>query len=109
MSALGTKAPVARRPSSAAWTLGLAVIPLKESAARHLAIIKLQGSIGEDLIVLMTLAGEQHHVPRRGVVHSQPNGFFPVSFNHVFAAGFLQADNNVADDFQGILAARVVA
>jgi len=39
----------------------------------------------------------------------QPDGLFAVRLDHVFAVRFLQANHDVADDFERIFTLRIIA
>src|SRR6266699_2895132 len=98
-------------PSSA--TSLLALRPFKSTLAQgapcHIAIVKFERSVGENLIILMALSGQQHDVSVSGFLHGHADRLFPVRLDQIFAGGFLQPHNDIADDFQRVLAAGIVA
>src|ERR1700722_20153590 len=72
------------------------------------AIIKMQRSVGENLIVLMTFSREQNDVARARLIHRQRDRLLPVGLDEIFRVRLLQADNDVVDDLQRIFCSRII-
>lgn len=84
------------------------VAALRQGAAGHVAIVKFERAVGEDLIIFVTFSCEEYDVPGACFVHGETDGLFAVGLDHVFAGGFLHADDDVADNFQRIFATGIV-
>src|ERR1700730_470402 len=84
------------------------ISPLNQRAACHFAVVKLQCSIGKNLVILVAFSAQEHNVAGASFVHRQPDSLFAVRLDDIFAGGFLHANNNVADNFQRIFLARIV-
>src|ERR1700730_7791381 len=70
------------------------ISPLNQCASSHFAIVKLEGAVGKNLVILMAFSGQQHNIARPSFVHRQPDRFFAVRLDDIFAVGFLHPDNN---------------
>ncbi len=93
-----------------ASSLGVSVYPRSLSAApAYFAIVKVNGAIRKNLVVLVAFACEQNDVSGARFFDGQADGLGAVRFDHVFAAGLLHADDDVADDFQRVFLAGIVA
>ena len=65
--------------------------------------------VGQDLVVFVALSCQEHHISRACFINRHRDGFAAVRLDHVFAAGLLHADDDVADDLERIFLARIVA
>src|SRR5215471_2468117 len=111
---LGPKRPLLYCETSALGAKPRAVPrPFKSSFAkrppRHFAVVKLKCAFSKNLIIFVALSGQQYDVAHAGLVHRHANRFFAVRLDQVFSGGPLQSDDDVADDFERILRAWVVA
>src|SRR5256714_7234720 len=70
-----------------------------QDAPRHFAVVKFERLVGKNLIILVTLSGQQHDVSAAGFLQCHANGLFSVRLDQVFAGGFFQSPADVADDF----------
>ncbi len=54
-------------------------------------------------------SSKEYNVAGFRFVHRQSDGFGAVGFDQIFAGGFLHSNYDIADDFQRIFLARIVA
>src|ERR1700743_2753620 len=102
---LHSLAPSASRPITHPSELGaklfaatfwrLVLTPFAHRAPRLFAIIKMQRAVGQNLIVLVALAREQHDVARPRLIHRQRNRFLSILLDQIFRVRLLQPDDDV--------------
>src|SRR2546425_8087331 len=80
-----------------------------EGAPRHLTIAKFERPVRHNLIILVPLSSQQHNVSCARFVHGHTDGLLTVRLDQILAGCFLQSHDDVADDFQRIFTARIVA
>src|SRR5216684_9075818 len=113
-SALGAKPRAASRLAFQLAAIPLLVwrpfkTPFAQGAPRHFAVVKFERPVGDNLIILMAFSGQQHDVSAAGFLHGHADGLLPVRLDQVFAGGFLQSHDDVADNFQRVFAPRIIA
>src|ERR1700686_2383758 len=79
-------APILMQPYGRRWIF---ITSLDQRGSRLFAIVKLQGAIGKNPVVLMAFSRQQNDVPRASFIHRQTNGLFAVRLDHISAGGFL--------------------
>src|SRR6266700_300816 len=81
---------------------------LAQRLLRDSAIIPGKRLVGQHLIVLVSLAREQHDIACTSFIERASNGFLAVRFDQIFSAALLHPDHNIADDLERIFLARIV-
>src|SRR6266446_2870051 len=81
---------------------------LAQRLLRDSAIIPRKRLVGEHLIVLVSLASEQHDIACTRFIERESNGFLAVRFDQIFSAALLHPDHNIANDLERIFLARIV-
>ncbi len=82
---------------------------LAQDAARHFAVIEINGAVPQHLVGLVALAGQQHDVAGPRLVESALDRNRAVGLNQVLRIGLLQAHHRIVDSPQRVFTARVVA
>src|SRR3974390_2024112 len=81
---------------------------LAKESARDFPVVKLNGPLAQNLVVLVPLARQEHHVARTRLVQRSRNRFLAVWLDDDLCLGALDSHNRVIDDQQRVLAPRIV-
>jgi hypothetical protein len=79
-----------------------------DGGGRLLAVVEVDLGLAEDLVVLVPLAGDEHHVAGAGETHRHADGRSPVGLDEDLGAGLAHAGDDGVDDGARLLGARVV-
>src|SRR4026209_38711 len=79
-----------------------------QNQSRFFAIVEVNGSIRQNLSILMSLSGEYYHIAIASFFEDCPHRALTVKFNPVLPCSFLESSLYVRKDLIGVLASGIV-
>ena len=94
--------------NTAAENPSIAITALAQNALRHLAVVKLNRAVAQNLLRFVPFARKQHDVAGTRLIQRHFDGLLPVQLHEQLRLGALHAHNHVIDDQQRVFAPRIV-